>query len=137
MASPLRFRDYTAILILTVFSFTMVINFSGNVLNIYDTGQTDSSTLQEIKEKTDGERLNSDGSLRNRTENVDVNGGGFLSPQGFSIIQDTLGSIANIPGVVNTAIVELGLPKSVGLLALIPVAALMFEALSLLFGIRT
>lgn len=136
MARKLTFREYSAIMILAVFSLTMTVNFSGSIINTYSTGDTDSETLQQIKSETKSQRTDI-ATLRNRTENVNVDEGAFLSPQGFSIVSDTLGNVADLPSIANTAVSELGLPPGTILLVAIPIAALLFEALSLLFGIRT
>lgn len=134
--AKLTFREYTTIMLLTVFSLAMVINFSGSILSNYDTNSTDSQTLQEIKSQTDSQRTDL-GTLRNRTEGVNIDESAFLSPQGYSIASDTLSNVANIPNIVQTAISELGLPPSIVLLSFIPIAGLIWEGLSLLFGLRT
>lgn len=131
----LTFREYGVTMILAIVGLAMIVNFTGGVVNVYG-GNAESSTLQEIKNQTESTNP-SVANLRNRTESVNVDEGAFLSPQGYNIVSDLLSGVTGLPKIFETAIAELGLPVEVILLASIPVIALIFEALTLLFGIRT
>lgn len=129
----LTFREYTAGFILFIFSVAMMINFSGSVFKTYD-ANVSSDTLQEIKGEAEAAQP-SVGQYSNRTQNIDIQDNSFLSPSGFGIVQDLFGSTTKLGSIASTAVGELGLPGGVLLVLIgIPVAGLIYQALSLLFG---
>jgi len=131
--SNLTFRDYSAGFILIVFSISMMLNFSGSVFNTYDTNTT-SESLTEIKSNAKAVQPDP-GTYSNKTQEVDLEENSFLSPSGFGIIQDLFGSVSQLGSCASSVIAELGLPVEViGLIVGIPTIALIFQAVSLVFG---
>lgn len=138
MSKKLTLREYTTGFILLTFVFGAVYQFSGAMFQQYDTGlQGDREEIKELNK--DIESASPDvgtGSEKANNINTEESGSFFLGSV-LTVVETVTSGLGSLPQLGQTFIQNLGFSEIIVVLFSIPVAAVIWEVVSLYRGIRT
>ena len=136
--SKLTLREYTAGFILLSFTLTAVLSFSGGFFDAYNTELTgeNQDTVNELNKNI--ENANPDPATNDeQVNNINTETDTFFLSSVLTVIQSVTQGIGSIPTLANSLISGLNLDPSLTMLLSIPVAAVIWEVVSLYRGLRT
>jgi len=136
--NKLTLREYTAGFLVLIFTFSSVVAFSGSIFDSYDSdlkGETDEveQLNQEIKKQAPNTGTGADKADSISTEDS----GSFFLGSVLTVVETVTSGLATLPSLGQTFVENLNIDDSVIILFSIPVAAVVWEVVSLYRGIRT
>lgn len=136
----LTLREYTAGFILLIFTFSAVVTFSGDIFTQYDSNlKGESETVQKLQQNIENSSARpSTGTGSDAANSITTEEGtNFFLSSVLTVIETVTDGVSSIPPMMETFVQNLNITTDVIVLASIPVAAVIWEVVSLYRGIRT